>query len=297
MSADTFSESSATSSAPDCDAVVIGAGFSGLYMVRRLRDELGLDVRGFEAGAGVGGTWYWNRYPGARTDSPYSAYGFTWSPELAEEWSWSERYPGQQEVLRYLEFVADRFDLRRSFTFGARVTAARYDEGSNVWTVTTDTGESVRATYVITAVGLLSAPNVPPFPGLTSFRGQAVHSSAWPEGGVDVRFLVGLLNSKVLRFAYVTMVRESRQRAFPQVKLGPLGMLPIRSINFAAPSEKARHDRIVDLVESMLQLQRTKWKQRTDERALSLEAGELDARIDAEVFALYDLDAEDITRV
>jgi cyclohexanone monooxygenase len=154
-------------------------------MMYRLREELGLDVRGFEAAGGVGGTWYWNRYPGARTDSPYSAYCFSWSDEIAQEWSWSERYPGQQEVLRYLEFVADRYDLRRSFTFDTRVTWARHDEDTNLWTVGTDTGETVTATYLITGVGLLSAPNLPPIKGLDTFQGELVHTARWPAAGVD----------------------------------------------------------------------------------------------------------------
>jgi len=170
---------------PDFDAVLIGAGFSGLYMLHRLRDEMGLSVRGFEAGSGVGGTWYWNRYPGARTDSLHSIYRFTFSPELDKEWSFSERYPTQAEVLEYLNFVADRLDLRRDFHFNSRVTAAHFDDENNVWKVETDTGEKVTATYLITGVGLLSAPNVPSFKNLESFRGRTYHTGQWPGDGVN----------------------------------------------------------------------------------------------------------------
>lgn len=168
------------------DAVIVGAGFSGLYMMHRLRDELGLSVQGFEAAKGVGGTWYWNRYPGARTDSLHSIYQFTFSPEISEEWSYSERYPSQQEVLAYLEFVADKLDLGKNFEFETRVDSAVFDEETNTWVITTDTGESITATYFITGVGLLSAPNIPDFAGRDSFAGQIVHTANWPEADLDL---------------------------------------------------------------------------------------------------------------
>src|SRR5881397_3092005 len=117
----------------DVDAVIIGAGFSGMYMLLSLRDRLGLSVQVLEAGGGVGGTWYWNRYPGARCDSESHAYCYTFSKELTQEWEWSERYPEQPEIMRYLNYVADRFDLKRNIRFNARVTAARYDEAANRW--------------------------------------------------------------------------------------------------------------------------------------------------------------------
>ncbi|MDN5548648.1 MAG: NAD(P)/FAD-dependent oxidoreductase, partial [Rhodococcus sp. (in: high G+C Gram-positive bacteria)] len=175
-----------TSAPVSYDAVIIGAGFSGLYMLHRLRDQLGLTVHGFEAGTGVGGTWFWNRYPGARTDSLHSIYQFTFSPELTAEWSFSERYPTQGEVLQYLEFVADRLDLREDFSFDTRVAAAHYDEIDNRWVVETESGETVHATYLITGVGLLSAPNRPPFAGVDSFRGEIYHSAQWPAAGADL---------------------------------------------------------------------------------------------------------------
>ena len=168
-----------------CDAVVIGAGFSGLYMLHRLRDDLGLTVRVFEVGGGVGGTWYWNRYPGARSDSDSYVYGFTFDEELWREWEWSERYPESPEIRAYLEHVAQRYDLARDITFDTRVTALTFDEGSDTWTVTTDGGETVTTRYVVSAVGALSASNMPTIEGVDSFRGESHHTGRWPHEGVD----------------------------------------------------------------------------------------------------------------
>ncbi len=171
--------------AVDVDAVIIGAGFSGLYMLHKLRDEMGLKARIYEAGGGVGGTWYWNRYPGARSDSDSYIYGFTFDEELWREWQWSERYPEQHEIRAYLEHVADRFDLNRDITFDTKVTAATFDEGSNTWTVTTDSGKQVTTQFVIAAVGSLSSSNTPAFPGVDSFAGDSYHTGQWPHDGVD----------------------------------------------------------------------------------------------------------------
>jgi cation diffusion facilitator CzcD-associated flavoprotein CzcO len=167
------------------DALIVGAGFSGLYQLLCLRDRLGLSVRLLEAGDGVGGTWYWNRYPGARCDSESHAYAYYFSDELLQEWTWSERYPGQPEVLRYLNHVADRFDLRRDIRFGARVIAARYDNRANRWHVLTEAGEQYDAAFLITAVGCLSAANIPDIPGLDRFTGAWYHTGHWPHRGVD----------------------------------------------------------------------------------------------------------------
>ena len=167
------------------DAVVIGAGFSGMHMLKSLRDRLGLKVRVYEAGETVGGTWYWNRYPGARCDSDSYVYCFTWDKQLLQEWEWSERYPEQPEILRYLEHVAARHDLKRDIRFNTRVTGAEFDEGANLWRVRTDKGEEVAARYLITAVGTLSATNIPPVEGLERFKGRWYHTSQFPKGGVD----------------------------------------------------------------------------------------------------------------
>ena len=167
------------------DAVIIGAGFSGMYQLLCLRDRLGLKVQVLEAGDGVGGTWYWNRYPGARCDSESHSYNYTFSKELFEAWEWSERYPQQPEIMRYLNHVADRFDLRRNIRFGTRVVAARRDEAANLWEVSTAGGETLRARYLITAVGCLSTANVPRIAGLESFAGAWYHTGQWPHAGVE----------------------------------------------------------------------------------------------------------------
>jgi len=169
------------------DALIVGAGFAGLYQLHCLRDRLGLEVQLLEAGEGVGGTWYWNRYPGARCDSESHSYNYTFSKELLAEWQWSERYPEQPEIMRYLNHVADRFDLRRSIRFGTRVVAARYDEPANRWVVTTAAGETLSARFLVTAVGCLSTANVPKIPGLGEFAGEWYHTGQWPHGGVDFR--------------------------------------------------------------------------------------------------------------
>jgi len=171
--------------ASEFDALIIGAGFSGLYQLLCLRDRLGLSVRVLEAAEGVGGTWYWNRYPGARCDSESHSYCYSFSEELLQEWQWTERYPGHAEIRRYLEHVADRFDLNRDIRFGTRVTAAHYDAAANRWRVTTDQGEHLSAQFLITAVGCLSTANVPDIPGLESFAGRWFHTGLWPHDGVD----------------------------------------------------------------------------------------------------------------
>jgi len=169
----------------ELDALIIGAGFSGLYQLHCLRDRLGLSALVLETGDGIGGTWYWNRYPGARCDSESHSYCYHFSDALLEEWEWSERYPEQPEIVRYLNFVADRLDLKRDIRFGTRVAAARFDEAANRWTVETESGASFTATYLITAVGCLSAANVPNIPGLDSFEGEWYHTGRWPHEGVD----------------------------------------------------------------------------------------------------------------
>jgi cyclohexanone monooxygenase len=175
----------AARSSPDVDAVVIGAGFSGLYALHRLRNQMGLKVTVFETGGGVGGTWYWNRYPGARSDSDSYIYCFSFDEELWQEWEWSERYPEQHEIRAYLEHVAERYDLNRDIRFNTKVTAATFDEATDLWTVTTDGGDTVTATYVITGVGALSASNIPDFPGRDSFAGETYHTGHWPHERVD----------------------------------------------------------------------------------------------------------------
>ena len=167
------------------DAVIVGAGFSGLYMLHRLR-ALGLRVRVFEAGSGIGGTWFWNRYPGARCDVESIDYSFSFSEALQQEWVWSERYPVQPEILRYLNHVADRFDLRRDIQLNTRIVAQTYDQARGLWVVRTQDGETIESQFCIMASGMLSTPQLPDFPGLEQFQGDWYHSARWPEQGVDL---------------------------------------------------------------------------------------------------------------
>lgn len=167
------------------DAVVIGAGFAGLYALHRLR-EMGLNVRGLEAGSGVAGTWYWNRYPGARTDSASEVYQYWFSDELLNDWNWSERFPAQEETERYLNFVTDRLKLRPLIRFNSRVASAHWDDTTDLWTVTTDQGESIHCRYLLSCLGPLSEPKVPPFKGHENFKGRFLHTSRWPKGGIDL---------------------------------------------------------------------------------------------------------------
>ena len=169
---------------PDLDAVVIGAGFSGLYMLYRLR-ELGITARGFERGGDVGGTWFWNRYPGARCDVESIDYQYSFSEELLADWVWTERYATQPEILRYLNHVADRFDLRRDITFQTQIAEAVYDDDTNAWTLVTAAGERVTARYCIAGVGNLSSIKRPEFEGLDDFEGACFHTAEWPHEGVD----------------------------------------------------------------------------------------------------------------
>jgi|TARA_R110001592_G_scaffold50319_9_gene155820 cation diffusion facilitator CzcD-associated flavoprotein CzcO len=170
-----------TATEPDFDAIIIGAGISGLYQLLRLRDHLGMNVQVFEMGSGVGGTWYWNRYPGARFDSESYSYGFSFSQELLDEWDWTEHFSPQPETERYLNYVADKFGLRRNIRLSAKVTAAHYLDETRSWKVTLESGESFTSRLLITAVGPLSAPTFPKVEGRESFRGEAYHTGLWPK--------------------------------------------------------------------------------------------------------------------
>ena len=163
------------------DALVIGAGFGGLYMLHKLRNEMGLDVRAFDRAGDVGGTWYWNRYPGALSDSESMVYRFSFDKDLLREWKWTTRYLKQPQVLEYLRHVADRYDLRRSIEFETGITSAHYDDTRALWEVSTDTGEKLTSQYLVAAVGPLAATNIPDIEGLESFEGDTFHTSKWPD--------------------------------------------------------------------------------------------------------------------
>ncbi|GAA0246139.1 NAD(P)/FAD-dependent oxidoreductase [Saccharothrix mutabilis subsp. mutabilis] len=171
--------------AGEIDAVVVGAGFAGLYALHKLRAQ-GLSVKVFEAADDVGGTWYWNKYPGARCDVESMHYSYSFDPALEQEWEWTEKYASQPEILAYLRHVADRYDLRRDVVFETRVTRAAYDEAAGRWRVSTDRGHELSARYCVMAVGCLSVPKFPEVPGLDEFTGPWYHTARWPEGGVDL---------------------------------------------------------------------------------------------------------------
>lgn len=166
------------------DAVIVGAGFSGLYAIQRLR-ALGLTLRCVEAAPDVGGVWFWNRYPGARCDVESLQYSYSFSRAIELEWTWSERFATQPEILAYLQFVADRMELRREIAFETRVVSAHWHEVDLVWDITTDSGERLRGRHLIMASGGLSVTQIPDFPGVASFQGQTCHTGMWPKGGVD----------------------------------------------------------------------------------------------------------------
>lgn len=196
----------------DVDAVVVGAGFAGLYMLHLLRDKLKLRVRVIEAADGVGGTWYWNRYPGARCDIPSHHYSYSFSDELQQEWVWSEKYAAQPEILAYLNFVAEKFDLARDIQFETTVKSAHFNERDRKWEVQTSTGELLRAQFFIPAVGTLSHANIPKFPGASSFGGETYFTGQWPKNGVDFRGKrVGIIGTGATAMQAIPLIAEQAE--------------------------------------------------------------------------------------
>ncbi len=197
------------------DVVVVGAGFGGLYALHRLRG-LGLSVRVYEAGGGVGGTWYWNRYPGARCDVESMAYSYSFSEELEQEWQWTDRYATQPEILHYIDHVADRFDLRRDIQLETRVLSVVYDdEGAGRWVVETDRGDRVLATFVVMAAGCLSAWQVPKFEGLDRFEGEWYHTGNWPHEPVDLTGRrVGVIGTGSTGIQAIPVIAEQASELF-----------------------------------------------------------------------------------
>jgi cation diffusion facilitator CzcD-associated flavoprotein CzcO len=217
------------------DVVVVGAGFAGLYMLHELR-ALGYSARVYEAGDGVGGTWYWNRYPGARVDIESQEYSYSFSEELEMEWEWTERYASQPELLRYINHVADCFDLRRDIQLETRVLSAIFDERVNRWTVTTSKGERVTAMYCVMATGCLSAPKDVDLPGAASFKGPTYHTGRWPHEGVD---FTGL---KVA----VIGTGSSAIQSIPQIAKQATQLTVFqRTPNFSLPAHNAPADQTV----------------------------------------------------
>ena len=190
------------------DVVVVGAGFAGMYMLHRLRGQ-GMTARVYEQGSGVGGTWYWNRYPGARCDVESMQYSYSFSDELQQEWDWSERYAPQPEILKYANHVADRFDLRRDIQFDTKVERAEFDEDTNLWSVTVSDGKTVTAKYVVLATGCLSNARKPDIKGLDRFRGKVYHTGNWPHEPVDFTGLrVGVIGTGSSSIQSVPVIAE-----------------------------------------------------------------------------------------
>ncbi|MEX2220379.1 MAG: NAD(P)/FAD-dependent oxidoreductase [Candidatus Rokuibacteriota bacterium] len=196
------------------DAVIVGAGFAGLYSLHRLRG-LGLTARVYEAGRGVGGTWYWNRYPGARCDVESMDYSYSFSDELQQEWRWTERYAAQPEILKYANHVAERFDLRRDIQLETRVTSAVFDEATSRWTIETDRGDRVSARFCIMATGCLSDARVPDFKGRETFEGQWYHTGKWPHEGVDFTGRrVGIIGTGSSAIQSIPIIAEQASHLF-----------------------------------------------------------------------------------
>ena len=236
------------------DAVVVGAGFSGLYLIKRLRDA-GFSVQAFEAAPSVGGTWYWNAYPGARCDVESFDYCYSFSRAIEEEWTWSERYPSQPELLRYLNFVADRLDLRAHIRFDTRVVVADFDEEASLWSVGLDDGDRVEARFFILAGGAISVPKPPEVEGIESFRGESYHTGSWPHEPVDLAgkrvALIGTGSSGVQtstaivdQVAQLTIFQRTPNFTAPMINypLDPASHAEYRRTSFER-HEKSRHSR------------------------------------------------------
>ena len=215
--------------ASDFDAVIVGAGLAGLYMLHRLRG-LGLSARVCEAGNDIGGTWHWNRYPGARCDIESIDYSYSFSDELQQEWTWTERYATQPEILRYIQHVADRFDLRRDIQLGTRVTAAVFDDTTNRWIIQTDSGDCMSATYCVMATGCLSAAQTPRIAGLDAFEGRWRHTGCWPHAGVDFTGQrVGVIGTGSSGIQSIPLIAQQAARLF----------VFQRTPNFSVPARNA----------------------------------------------------------
>lgn len=238
--------------ASDYDAIVIGAGFGGIYMLKKLRDELGLKVRAFDKAGGVGGTWFWNRYPGALSDSESHVYCYSWDKELAQEWNFATKYVPQAEVLRYLQHVTERHDLLKDISLNTGIASAVFNDDTKRWTVKTERGETYTAKYLVTAVGLLAATNIPKIKGMETFGGEIYHTSRWPEeasvegkrvgvigtGSTGVQFIT----ATAPKAKHLTVFQRSPQYSVP-VGNGPLSEAEMREI-------KQNYDKIWDQVRS-----------------------------------------------
>src|SRR6476469_4309360 len=223
------------------DVAIVGAGLAGLYAIHRLRG-IGLKVRAYEAGSGVGGTWFWNRYPGARCDVESLEYSYSFSEELQQEWKWPERYGTQPEILKYINHVADRFDLRRDVQLNTRITSAVFDGKANEWIVKTDGGEEIRARYCVMAAGNLSTPRVPDFKGLQGFKGKWYHSGLWPHEGVDFSGLrVGVIGTGSSGVQMIPLIAKQARHLHVFQRTANFS-LPARNMPMDPEKERAHKD-------------------------------------------------------
>jgi cyclohexanone monooxygenase len=212
----------------DFDAIVVGAGFGGIYMLYKLRNELGLKTRALDKAGGVGGTWYWNRYPGALSDSESFVYRYSFDKDLLQDWEWNTRYLKQPQVLAYLEGVVQRYDLARDIQLNTGVTSASFDESRNVWQIRTDTDETITAKYLVTGLGLLSAINLPNIKGRDIFEGELYHTGDWPKEHDFAGKRVGVIGTGSTGIQVITAIAPEVNTLFTQsplllfVRLTPL---------------------------------------------------------------------------
>jgi cation diffusion facilitator CzcD-associated flavoprotein CzcO len=259
---------------------VVGAGFAGLYAHYRLR-QLGLTLRGYEAAADVGGTWWWNRYPGARCDVESMDYCYSFSPELEQEWTWSERYATQPEILRYVNHVADRFDLRRDIQFETRVTAATWDDARQRWQVLTDRGDSVSAQFCIMAMGCLSAAKQPEIEGIDTFRGQTFHTGRWPHEGVDFTGLrVGVIGTGSSGIQSIPIIAQQAVH-LTVFQRTPNFTMPAKNAPLDPEAVKTRKERSREIRQAMRESRAGVIVPMPEESALKVDADAREARFDA----------------
>ena len=229
------------------DVLIIGAGVAGLYQLYRLR-ELGLNVRAIDAATGVGGTWYWNRYPGARVDSEGHVYQYLFSEDLYKGWSWSERFPSQPEIERWLNYVADQLDLRKNIQFGTTVQSAHFNESTERWVVATDKGDVIDTQFLVTCCGMLSAPHVS-FPGQETFKGQAFHTARWPQQPVDLNGkLVGVVGIGATGIQVIQTIAEKVGYLKVFVRT-PQYILPMKNLKYTAADVEAYKSKFKALTE------------------------------------------------
>lgn len=232
------------------DALIVGAGVAGLYQLHQLR-RLGLDVHVCDAASDVGGTWFWNRYPGARFDSEAYIYQYLFDADLYRDWSWSQRFPGQEEIERWLHYVTDRLDLRRDISFDTTITSAHWEEDTERWTITTDAGQVFDAQFFVTCAGMLSAPRENVFPGQQDFAGQLAYTSRWPKGGVDVAGKrVGVVGVGATGIQVIQTIAPEVAELTVFIRT-PQYVLPMRNPSYGPAEVAAYKDRFEELCRTL----------------------------------------------